>query len=144
MRFRATEQWTKYMRNPTASAVQSIKNVFHFLFISAHDLILSNSLTEYAYSLCRICGVLILLMSCIKRKWRICSIRHHLLPSVNYIWPMSLNYWPWAKLSWFRKLIFCPKYWKWIVTIDWGKFIIVVAASPSNTWNWTIVLIWAY
>ena len=46
----------------------STKNVCHFLFITAHGLISSNPLSEYTYSLCRICGVCILLVSCISEQ----------------------------------------------------------------------------
>ena len=46
----------------------SPQNVFPFLFMIGSGLILSNSLYEYTYNLCRICGVYILLMSCISEK----------------------------------------------------------------------------
>ncbi len=44
--------------------------MFQFLLIIAHGLILSNSLSEYTYNLSRICGVYILLMSCIGEQMR--------------------------------------------------------------------------
>ncbi len=45
-----------------------LKNAFHFLSIIAHGLILSNPLSEYTYSVARISGVCILLMSCINEQ----------------------------------------------------------------------------
>ena len=50
--------------NYTKRLVQrNVKNVFHFLSIIAHDLILSKPLSEYTYSMARISGVCVLLMS---------------------------------------------------------------------------------
>ncbi len=45
-----------------------LKNVFHFLSITAHGLMLSNPLSEYTNNLARISGVCILLMSCISEQ----------------------------------------------------------------------------
>ncbi len=46
----------------------SSKNVFHFLSIIAHGLILSDALSEYTHSMARISGLCILLMSCISEQ----------------------------------------------------------------------------
>ncbi len=67
------------------------KNVFHFQSIIAHGLILSSPLSEYTYSMARISGVCILLMSCISEQgitseliyishrnaWKITPLRLH-------------------------------------------------------------------